>query len=366
MSHSDQNFKAATGHSEGVITALRLGMAGLRSMVFFTVKKSQFFSVDFRLRFHEKKRVTESQIWTPKNYWNGVPSCKKPARTGIFSVHRQSGDWPLLHPVGIALHFPLFVARAAFIIGGASERYLTLTCWEKSWSTKGQNKSMQKSHSWNARVLHFSSFCKKKTFKNRLGNRIPTMNISFKLSWNSRLHHRCIQIHFSIFGVDPAVTILLAARRVTSIGHAATLWVLHRWALTKKLLHRLKIKPFLFNKSYWLTPKESEPPPLASHENTYYTRKIACNTLCILDIYSECILTVCIIYILCLYTLYMQLYVYIGCLHVCPCIFCVYIYTYYDFIQFQFWASFYLRNGSSLYSNIFQHFIDQALFGIWR
>lgn len=74
------------GHSEGVITALRLGMAGL-------------------------------------------------------------------HPIGIALHFPLFVARAAFIIGGASERYL---------------------------------------------------------------HHRCIQIHFSIFGVDRAVTILLAARRVTA------------------------------------------------------------------------------------------------------------------------------------------------------
>jgi len=48
-----------------------------------------------------------------------------------------------LHPIGIALHFPLVVARAAFIIGGASVRYL---------------------------------------------------------------HHRCIPIHFSIFGVDSAVT----------------------------------------------------------------------------------------------------------------------------------------------------------------
>lgn len=53
------------------------------------------------------------------------------------------------------------------------------------------------------------------------------MNISFKLSWNSRLHHRCIQIHFSIFGVDRAVTILLAARRVTSIGHHMRVMLRH-------------------------------------------------------------------------------------------------------------------------------------------
>lgn len=53
--------KAATGHSEGVITALRLGMAGLRSMVFFTVKKSQFFSMDFRTAISREKK----SHWVP-------------------------------------------------------------------------------------------------------------------------------------------------------------------------------------------------------------------------------------------------------------------------------------------------------------
>lgn len=82
--------------------------------------------------------------------------------------------------------------------------------------------------------------------------------------------------------------------------------------------------------------------------------------------YIQCMYTNCLYYIHTVSVYAVHAVICIHRLSTCMPVYILYIYIYYDFIQFQFWASFYLPNGSSLYSNIFQHFIDQALFGIWR